>query len=231
VIVTDTLRIVVAEDDFLVREGIRHVLREAEDEFELAAVCEDYDTLLRAIEQERPHVVLTDIRMPPTNTDEGIRIATHLRETAPHVGVVVLSQYASPSYALRLLEHGSEGRAYLLKERIAHRIPLFAAIREVAAGGSVIDPKVVEALVTAREQAKNSPLTALTPREREVLGELAQGQSNAAIAESVFLTKRGVEKHVNSIFGKLGLPPETTVSRRVVATLLYLADTRTAEKP
>jgi len=218
------LSVVVGEDNFLVREGIRQVLEEGADEFELAALCDDFDTVLEAVERVRPDVVVTDIRMPPTNTDEGIRIAMHLRETEPQIGVVVLSQYAGPSYALQLLEKGSEGRAYLLKERLAHRIQLFGAIREVAQGGSVIDPKVVDALVTARARSVSSSIASLTPRELEVLAQMAQGKSNLEIAAALFLTKRGVEKHVNAIFSKLDLPEEQAVSRRVFATLLYLSD-------
>jgi DNA-binding NarL/FixJ family response regulator len=218
------LSVVVGEDDFLVREGIQQVLEEGGAEFRIAGLCGDLDSVLETVEREQPDVVITDIRMPPTHTDEGIRIAAHLRETSPTTGVVVLSQYAGPSYALRLLERGSEGRAYLLKERIAHRIQLFGAIREVAQGGSVIDPKVVETLVAARARSANSSLGSLTPREAEVLAHMAQGKSNLAIAETLFLTKRGVEKHVNAIFSKLELPEETAVSRRVFATLMYLAD-------
>jgi DNA-binding NarL/FixJ family response regulator len=218
------LSIVVGEDDFLVREGLRQVLEEGGSEFHVAALCGDFDSLLAAVEREQPQVVITDIRMPPTHSDEGIRMAALLREESPEIGVVILSQYAGPSYALRLLERGSEGRAYLLKERIAHRIQLFGAIREVAEGGSVIDPKVVEALVTARSHSVSSTMASLSPREREVLAQMAEGKSNPAIAAALFLTKRGVEKHVNAIFSKLDLPEEHAVSRRVFATLLYLAD-------
>jgi DNA-binding NarL/FixJ family response regulator len=220
----ERLSIVVAEDDFLVREGLRQVLEEGGDEFHVAALCGDFDAVIAAVEREQPDVVVTDIRMPPTHTDEGIRIAAHLRETSPETGVVIISQYAGPSYALRLLEKGSEGRAYLLKERIAHRIQLFGAIREVAEGGSVIDPKVVESLVSVRAQSVSSTISSLSPREREVLAQMAQGKSNLAIASTLFLTKRGVEKHVNAIFSKLDLPEEHAVSRRVFATLLYLAE-------
>jgi DNA-binding NarL/FixJ family response regulator len=217
------LRIVIGEDDLLVREGLHQILDD-EPEFFVVDLCGDYDSLLDAVDREAPDVVITDIRMPPTKTDEGIRAAARLRETAPQIGVVVLSQYAGPTYAVQLLERGSTGRAYLLKGRIAHRIQLFGAIREVAAGGSVIDPKVVEALVAARTRAADSHLGTLTPRELEVLAGMAQGQSNSAIAESLFLTKRGVEKHVNAIFSKLNLPEEHAASRRVLATLLYLAE-------
>lgn len=219
------ISLVFAEDQYLVREGITRLLELAGD-VDLAAVCQDYASLLAAIERVEPDVVLTDIRMPPTGTDEGIRIADHLRETRPHVGVVVLSQYADPEYALALLRGGSEGRAYLLKERVADFDDLIAAIRTVADGGSVIDPKVVEALVSARSKAARSPLSRLTPREREVLTHMAQGKNNRAIAESLVLTDRAVEKHINAIFSKLGLSHETAVHRRVKAVLLFLAEHR-----
>jgi DNA-binding NarL/FixJ family response regulator len=220
--------VIVAEDDFLVREGIRQVLSAGDGRFQITALCQDYDSVLAAVESAPPDVVVTDIRMPPTYTDEGIRIAAHLREVSPKTGVVVLSQFAGPAYALRLLEHGSEGRAYLLKERIAHRIQLFGAIREVAQGGSVIDPKVVEALVSAQTQSTNSTIAVLTPRELEVLALMAQGKSNPAIAEALSLTKRAIEKHVNAIYSKLDLPEETAVSRRVFATLMYLSNWQSA---
>ena len=216
-------RVVVAEDAYLIREGIRQVL-EGEEEVEVVEYCADLGSLLRAVEQHEPDVVITDIRMPPSSTDEGIQAAATLYETHPAVGIVVISQYVSPHYALRLFEHGSAGRAYLLKEHIGHRIQLMEAIREVAKGGSVVDPKVVDVLVEARVRARNSPLAQLTPREREVLAGVAAGKSNAAVASSLFLTKRAVEKNINSIFAKLGLDDDTDVSRRVVATLLYLAD-------
>jgi DNA-binding NarL/FixJ family response regulator len=218
-----SLRVVVGEDDFLMREGIRDVLQEEKD-VQLVGIGRDYTTLSNAIEREEPDVVLTDIRMPPTDTDEGIRIAESLRETRPHVGVVVLSQYVNPYYALRLFEHGAARRAYLLKDRIGHRNELMDAIAAVARGGSRVDPAVVEVLVHERTEAERSPLAQLTSREREVLAEVAQGKSNSAIASSLFLTKRGIEKHINSIFAKLGLTTEEDVSRRVTATLMYLAD-------
>jgi DNA-binding NarL/FixJ family response regulator len=168
--------------------------------------------------------VITDIRMPPTNSDEGIQAAAALRESHPEIGVVVISQYVSPHYALKLFEHGSAGRAYLLKERVGHRIQLLEAIREVAAGGSVVDPKVVDVLVEARMRAKNSLLSRLSTREREVLAGVATGASNAAIAESLFLTKRAVEKNINSLFAKLDLTDDKSTSRRVQAALLFIAD-------
>jgi DNA-binding NarL/FixJ family response regulator len=222
--VRQTIRIVIGEDDLLVREGIQQILQAAGGDFEVVGMGADFDTVLAAVERERPTVVVTDIRMPPTKTDEGIRIATELRSRAPDVGVVVLSQYAGSDYVLRLLEGGSSGRAYLLKERIAHRVQLFGAIRDVAAGGSVIDPQVVEDLMHANERASNSKLAGLTTRELDVLAQMAQGKSNATIAASLFLTKRGVEKHVNGIFSKLDLPEESVASRRVVSTLLYLSE-------
>ena len=218
-----TIRVILAEDNFLVREGVQRLL-EIQDGVEVAAACGDLDSLLEAVERERPHVVLTDIRMPPTGTDEGIRAASRLGKTHPQVGVVVLSQYDDPAYALALLEHGSSRRAYLLKERVSDPDQLLHAIREVARGGSVIDPKVVEALVAARSRASQSPLAWLTAREREVLAEMAQGKNNAAIATALSLTVRAVEKHINSIFSKLPLAEEEDVDRRVKAVLLFLAE-------
>lgn len=215
------IRIVLAEDNYLVREGIRRILEDQPD-LELTSACEDYDSLLAAVEADSPDVVLTDIRMPPTGTDEGIRAAEHLRTTRPGVGVVVLSQYSDPAYALSLFEKGSEGRAYLLKERVADIDQITTAIREVARGGSVVDPKIVESLVAARSLTAESPIQKLTPREREVLGEMAQGKNNAAIASALVLTERAVEKHINSIFSKLGLSEEKEVHRRVMAVLLFL---------
>ncbi|MBA2318348.1 MAG: response regulator transcription factor [Euzebyales bacterium] len=215
------IRVVLAEDSYLVREAVR-LLFEAEPQLELAAVCGDYDSLMAAVEAHAPDVVLTDIRMPPTGTDEGIRAAQQLRESSPATGVVVLSQYADPGYAITLFEGGSAGRAYLLKERVGDIEQLLAAVREVASGGSVIDPKVVEALVSARSSAGSSRLDKLTPRENEVLAEMAQGKNNAAIAKALFLTERAVEKHTNSLFAKLGLTEERDTNRRVRAVLLFL---------
>jgi DNA-binding NarL/FixJ family response regulator len=218
-----SIRLVVAEDHYLVREALRGLLA-TRDDFEIAAVCEDLDSLLKAVEAERPHVVVTDIRMPPEHTDEGIQAANRLRETSPEVGVVVLSQYASPTFALALLEGGSERRAYLLKERVKDLDQLVAAIHAVAAGGSVMDPKVVDALVAENARGEDSPLNELTPRERDVLREMAEGKNNAAIAESLVLTERSVEKVIHSIFLKLGLTWETAVHKRVKAVILYLAE-------
>jgi DNA-binding NarL/FixJ family response regulator len=218
------IRLVLADDHYLVREGVRRLL-ETDPELEVAAVCGDLASLFDAVDAERPDVVLTDIRMPPGNADEGIQAAGRLRETHPGVGVVVLSQYAAPSFALALFEHGSEGRAYLLKERVEDLGQLVAAIRAVAEGGSVVDPKVVDALVLDGGR-EGSPLNELTPRERDVLREMAEGQNNAAIAESLFLTERSVEKVIHSIFLKLGLTWETAVHKRVKAVILYLAESR-----
>jgi DNA-binding NarL/FixJ family response regulator len=217
------IRIVLAEDSFLVREGIRRLL-ETQAELDVVATCGDLDSLLGAVESEKPDVVLTDIRMPPNEHDEGIQAARRLRETSPEVGVVVLSQYSQPGYALALLESGSERRAYLLKERVEDLDQLMSAIQAVADGGSVIDPKVVEALVAAKTSAERSSLSELTPREREVLREMAQGKNNAAIAESLVITERSVEKYVHSIFTKLHIAWEENVHRRVKAVLLFLAE-------
>jgi DNA-binding NarL/FixJ family response regulator len=219
------IKVVLAEDSYLVREGVRRLL-EHEPDIDLVGVCEDYDSLVEAIAGTEPDVLLTDIRMPPTGTDEGVRAAERLRQLRPEAGVVLLSQYADPAYALAFLEGGTEGRAYLLKERVADLDQLLAAIREVAGGGSVIDPKVVEALVAARSRNAQSPLARLTPREREVLALLAEGRSNAAVADGLVLSERAVEKHINSIFAKLGLPEARDAHRRVKAVLLFLADQR-----
>ncbi len=216
-------RIVVAEDSLLVREGIEKLLGRQND-IEIVALCVDLPELLAAVETHRPDAVLTDIRMPPNNSDEGIVAATTLRELHPDVGVVVLSQYVEPSYALQLFDGGSQGRAYLLKERLSDVDQLVRAIHEVTTGGSVIDPLVVESLVDARGRGKHSPLEHLTPRELEVLSEIAQGKNNAAVASSLVLSERAVEKHINSLFSKLSLGEEPDVHRRVKAVLLYLAD-------
>jgi DNA-binding NarL/FixJ family response regulator len=221
------IRVVLAEDSYLAREGIEQVLAAAPG-IDVVSTCEDRDALLAAIENDRPDVVVTDIRMPPTHTDEGIRVAAQLRATRPEIGIVVLSQYDDPAYALALLESGSERRAYLLKERVSERSQLASAVEEVANGGSVIDSKIVESLVGARSRSDDSPIGELTTREREVLAEIAQGKSNAAIAESLVLTKRAVEKHINAIFMKLGLAQADDVSKRVKAALIFLADTEAA---
>jgi len=221
------IRVALADDSLLVREGLEQMLA-ADGEIDVVASCPDLDSLLDAIDSEGPDVVLTDIRMPPSRSDEGIQVATQMREHHPGIGVLVLSQYSEPSYALALLEGGSEGRGYLLKERVHDRAQLVSAIKAVADGGSVIDPAVVDVLLGATSRPESSPLAALTQRELEVLAEIAQGKSNAAIAESLFLTKRGVEKHINSIFLKLDLSEAEDVSKRVKAALTFLADGQSA---
>ncbi len=217
------IRVVLAEDNYLLREGLTRLVK-ARAELDLVGACSHFDELLATLEEAVPDVVITDIRMPPTGTDEGIRAAEHLRESSPSTGVVVLSEYAEPAYVLALFEHGAKGRAYLLKDRVSDMDQLVAAAREVAGGGSVIDPTVVEVLVDARSRAERSPLRHLTARETELLGEIAQGRNNAAIASKLSLSERAVEKHTNSIFSKLGLSQEADVNRRVKAVLLFLAD-------
>jgi DNA-binding NarL/FixJ family response regulator len=220
------IRVALADDSLLVREGLEQLLA-AHPSIEVVASCGDLPTLLRAVETAQPDVVVTDIRMPPSNTDEGIQAAVRLRLSDPEVGVVVLSQYSDPSFALALLESGSARRGYLLKERVRDRAQLVSAIESVADGGSAIDPKVVDVLVSANVRAEHSPLAELTPREREVLAELAQGKSNAAIAASLVLTKGAVEKYINAIFLKLGLSEAADVSKRVKAVLVFLAEEST----
>jgi DNA-binding NarL/FixJ family response regulator len=217
-----TIRVVLADDHYLVREGVARLL-ETDSDIEVAAVCSDLDSLLAAVEEEQPDVVLTDIRMPPSGVDEGIQAAVRLQTAHPEIGVVVLSQYGEPGYALALLEGGTAGRAYLLKERVDDLAQLVGAIRAVAAGGSMIDPKVIEGLVAAKTRSGASPLNALTARERDVLREMAEGKNNAAIAATLFLTERSVEKVIHSIFQKLGLGWEPSVHKRVKAVILYLS--------
>jgi DNA-binding NarL/FixJ family response regulator len=217
-----TVSIVLAEDSFLVREGIRMLLDEAG--YDLAAAVETYDELMAAVAEHRPDVVITDIQMPPTRTNEGVRAAREIRSSYPDTSVVVLSQYVEPEYALALFENGSDHLAYLLKERVGDLDQLEDAITQVQRGASVVDPKVVDALVEGRIRQATSKLQRLTPRETEVLSEIATGKSNAAIAETLFLSQRAVEKHINSIFTKLDLPPEPDANRRVQAVLLYLSE-------
>jgi len=217
-----SLRVALGEDSYLAREGISRAL-EADDDIELVATCADYDSLRAAVGETEPDVVLTDIRMPPSHTDEGIRLAEELRETHPGVGVVVLSQYAEPLYAMKLLEHGSDRRAYLLKERVQDRSELSRALHEVAAGRSVVDARIVEALLHARRTREESGLDTLTTREQEILALIAEGWSNEAIAARLVITKRAVERHINAIFWKLELGDSADVSRRVKAALLFLA--------
>lgn len=217
------LRVVFAEDNYLVREGAAALLATADD-LELVATVSDLPELLAAVEELAPDAVLTDIRMPPSHTDEGIRAALQIRRDHPATGVVVLSQYAEGDYAYALLANGAAGLAYLLKERVANLDEVVSALRTVAAGGSVLDPRVVEELVAARHAAEGSPLAQLTDREREVLAQMAQGKNNAGIARSLFLSERAIEKHINALFHKLGLSEETDVHRRVMAVLAFLKD-------
>lgn len=216
------IRVLLADDHFLVREGVRRLL-DSDPEIEVVATCGDLESLLASVEEERPDVVLTDIRMPPSGVDEGIQAAERLRSTHPEIGVVVLSQYGEPGYAIALLEGGTARRAYLLKERVDDLGQLVGAIRAVAEGGSMIDPKVVEGLVAEKARAEESALSELTPRERDVLREMAEGKNNAAIAEALFLTERSVEKVIHSIFLKLGLSWEPSIHKRVKAVIVYLA--------
>ena len=222
-IVMARLRVVLAEDSYLVREGVRRLL-DTDPDVELTSCCVDLESLLAAVERDRPQVVVTDIRMPPGNADEGIRAAAHLRDAHPEVGVVVLSQHDEPEYALRLFEKGSARRAYLLKDSLNDPAHLTGAIQEVARGGSVVDPKVVETLVAARARQQDSKIQELTPRERDVLSQMAQGRNNDTIAERLHLSVRMVEKHINSIFSKLRLSEEIDVHRRVKAVLIYLSE-------
>jgi DNA-binding NarL/FixJ family response regulator len=225
-----TIRVVIAEDSILVREGLSQLLADHAD-VTVEALCVDMPSLLDAVDRLQPDVVLTDIRMPPSETDEGIQIAQLLRTSHPGVAVVVLSQFSQPQYALALLRDGSDRRAYMLKERVHNRAELLSAIRTVAAGGSWIDPKVVEVLVAGQAQAEQSLLDELTARELEVLALIAHGASNAAIADDLVLTKRAVEKHINSIFMKLGFVDAADVSKRVKAALVFLAETHSEPSP
>ena len=217
------IRVVAADDSYLIRESLTVTLA-SEPEIELIGVCSNGKELEACVAAEQPEVVILDIRMPPSGADEGVRVANRLRETNPEIGVLVLSQYAEAAYALALLESGSARRAYLLKERIRDKAELVRAVTTLARGGSVIDSQIVDVLIEARARVARSPLAELTPRERQLLGEIAEGKSNAAIAESLVLSKRAVEKHVNAIFAKLNLRDAQDVSRRVKAALVYLAE-------
>ncbi len=218
------LRVVFAEDNYLVREGTVALLQEVGN-VDVVATAESFDELLSAVAAQAPDAVLTDIRMPPTGTDEGIRAAKTIRHDHPAIGVVVLSQFADEDYAYELLKDGAAGLGYLLKERVANVEEVVRALEEVSRGGSVLDPKVVEALVAAKDRMAHSPLGLLTDREREVLSLMAQGMNNAAIAKTLFLTERAVEKHINSMFHKLDLTEEHDVHRRVMAVLAFLRET------
>jgi DNA-binding NarL/FixJ family response regulator len=215
------LRVALGEDSYLAREGIVRVLEAVED-IELVAICADFDALLGAVEQTRPDVVLSDIRMPPTQTDEGLRLANQLRHSHPEIGVVILSQHTDPVYALTLFESGAQGRGYLLKDRVKDEAELRRALIEVAAGGTVVDAAIVSELVEMRRGRRTTGLEALTDREQEILALVAEGRSNGDIADSLVVTKRAVEGHINSIFSKLELGDPEKVDRRVKAALLYL---------
>jgi DNA-binding NarL/FixJ family response regulator len=215
------LRIVFAEDNYLVREGTSALLRQSE-ELDLVATAADADELMAAVDEHDPDAVITDIRMPPTHTTEGIDAARRIRVAHPQIGVLVLSQFVEDEYAFDLLKDGAAGLGYLLKERVSDLDEIVRALKEVAGGGSVLDPKVVEGLVARKNLAAKSPLAHLTEREREVLEHMAQGQNNATIAKSLFLTERAVEKHINSLFHKLNLSEEPDVHRRVMAVLAWL---------
>ena len=215
-------RVVLAEDNLLVREGLVALLSTV-DEVDLVGVAEDLPGLLDAVADHGPDVVLTDIRMPPSHTDEGVRAAAELRETHPDMGVVVISQFAEPAYALAVLDEGSRGRAYVLKDRVDDLQHLLGAIRAVVGGGSFIDEEVVDALIKSRSRLVDSPIASLTPRELDVLAEIASGKNNAGVAEALSVSEHAVEKHTNAIFAKLGLSEDSSVNRRVKAVLLYLA--------
>lgn len=214
---------IVGEDSLLVREGIATLLAR-HDDIQVLELCDDLPTLVDAIERRQPDVVVTDIRMPPTGGDEGIQVANQLSEESPETGVVVLSQYAEPGYALDLFRAGSEGRAYLLKERLSDPEQLVRAILEVAAGGSVVDPRIVESLVRGPADRDGGVIDRLSPREQEVLGQIAEGKNNAAVAEALVLSERAVEKHISSLFSKLGLAEDDSTHRRVTAVLMYLGE-------
>ena len=218
------VRVVFAEDNYLVREGTAALLQSSE-EVNLVGTATNLEELLIAVDELKPDAVLTDIRMPPTNTTEGIDAARKIRGEHPEIGVVVLSQFAEEEYAYELLKDGAAGLGYVLKERVSDLEELVRALREVAQGGSFLDPTVVEALVSAKDKMAHSPLARLTDREREVLEHMAQGKNNASIAKSLFLTERAVEKHINSLFHKLGLSQEVDVHRRVMAVLAFLRET------
>ncbi len=217
------IRVALADDSFIVREALLRML-DAADDIDVVASCRDRDTLMAAVEEHLPDVVVTDIRMPPSKGDEGLQIAARLRREHPEIGVVVLSQYAEPRYGLALLDDGSDGRAYLLKDRLQYRGQLVSAIETVAQGGSLIDTLVIDGLIRARTAAQDSPLSELTTRELEILALVARGHTNQRIADELVVSKRAVEKHINAIFPKLGLTAEMDVSRRVKAALIYLAE-------
>lgn len=221
-----TLRVVLADDNYIVREGVSALLRDVE-EIELVATVSDSSSLMQAVAEHQPDAVLTDIRMPPTHTTEGIEAAKQIRADYPHI-VVVLSHYADDEYAFELLQNGVAGLGYLLKERVADVDELIRALQEVARGGSALDPKVIDGLLARKSSEVTTPLLGLTDREREVLQQMATGRNNASIARTLFMSERAVEKHIGSIFQKLGLAEEQDVNRRIMAVLTFLDATRPA---
>jgi DNA-binding NarL/FixJ family response regulator len=222
--VSACISVLIAEDCLLVRDSVCRALS-TDDDVTVVGVAEDYDSTVELVEEHQPTMLVTDVRMPPTSTDEGIRLARWMRTAHPDTGVIVLSQYADPRYAAGLLDGGTAARGYLLKERVSHFDQLSEAVHQIAAGGTVLDPLVVEALLT---QPRPAGLSRLTPREREVLGELATGFSNRTVAQRLVLSQRAVEKHINSIFAKLGLTVDDSLDRRVKAVLMYLDDRASA---
>jgi DNA-binding NarL/FixJ family response regulator len=219
------LRVVLADDSFLVREGVAALLAEV-DEIDLVDSVPDPQSLLASVRQHQPEAVLTDIRMPPTHTTEGIDAAKQIREEHPSIGVVVLSQYAEEDYALALLSDGVAGLGYLLKERVSDIDALVRALNDVARGGSALDPKVVEGLMTRKSAEADSPLRGLTEKERTVLEQMATGLTNSRIAQTLYMSERSVEKHISSVFLKLGLIDEGESNRRVMAVLTFVEATR-----
>ena len=217
----ERIRLLIAEDDYLVREGARAAVA-ADPRIEVLGTASSAPELVELLDIHVPDVVLLDIRMPPTFTTEGIDLAHRVRGEHPGVGLVVLSQHADPEYALELLKDGSDGVAYLLKERLGDAERLLQAVDEVRTGGSMLDPRIVEALLEAQRRRSASKLAGLTPRELEVLGLMASGRGNAAIARELSISDRSVEKHTNAIFRKLGLAEEIDLNRRVAAVLFYL---------
>jgi DNA-binding NarL/FixJ family response regulator len=218
------LRVVFADDNLLIREGVAALLAEVGDIL-LVDTLVDFESLIESVVKHRPDVALTDIRMPPSFTNEGIEAAKRIRAEHPSTGVVVLSQYVEEDYAFELLANGVSGLGYLLKERVSQLDELVHALREVARGGSALDPKVVEALMARKDNQARSLLGGLTEREREVLESMATGRNNATIAKNLNLSERAVEKHVGSVFQKLGLIEETQTNRRVMAVLKFLEAT------
>jgi DNA-binding NarL/FixJ family response regulator len=219
-----TLRVVFADDNYLVRAGVSALLSE-DDEIELVTAVADADALIRAVAEYRPDAVLTDIRMPPTHTTEGIDAAKRIRAEYPEIGVVVLSQFADDDYAFELLENGVGGLGYLLKERVTERDELIRALQEVSRGGSALDPKVIEVLLARKSYEEPSALLGLSAREREVLQQMATGRNNHTIAKTLYMSDRAVEKHIGLIFQKLGLAEEREVNRRIMAVLAFLEAT------